>query len=105
VRLFMDRDAIVTVGGRFLSGFGISLPFMCIDFMVVGISQSFGMGKYALFFSFLRKAFFEIPFLLILNSCFQIYGIAYAQCCSEILMAAVASYVLWSLMKKTEKSS
>lgn len=104
IRLFMDNDEIVRVGGRFLSGFGISLPFMCIDFMVVGISQSFGMGRHALVFSFLRKAFFEIPFLLILNACFQVYGIAYAQCSSEILMAVIAGFVLLSLMKKTENS-
>lgn len=56
IRLFMDHDKIVKTGAWFLSGFGISLPFMCIDFMVVGISQSFGMGKHALAFKeLLRK--------------------------------------------------
>lgn len=100
VRMFMDNDAIVATGSWFLSGFGFSLPFMCIDFMVVGISQAFGMGKYALSFSFLRKLFLEIPFIFLLNGLFQVRGIAYAQCLTEITMAVVALAVQFSLLRK-----
>lgn len=100
VRMFMDNDAIVATGSWFLSGFGFSLPFMCIDFMVVGISQAFGMGKYALSFSFLRKLFLEIPFIFLLNGLFQVRGIAYAQCLTEITMAVVALIVQFSLLRK-----
>lgn len=99
VRIFMDNDVIVSTGAWFLSGFGISLPFMCMDFMVVGISQSFGKGKPALIFSFLRKVFLEIPFILILNAAAGVMGIAYAQCSTEIIMAVIAAFVLKSLMK------
>lgn len=100
IRMFMDNDDIVRTGAWFLSGFGISLPFLCIDFMVVGISQSFGMGKYALSFSFIRKLLFEIPLILILNTLFKVMGIAYAQCSTEILMAIVAVFVQRALLKK-----
>lgn len=102
IRLFMDNNDIVATGARFLGGFGISLPFLCIDFMVVGISQSFGMGKHALVFSFLRKLAFEIPFIILLSHFFGLFGMAYAQCSAEILMACVALFVLAGLMKKTE---
>ena len=102
VRLFMDNDEIVRTGAWFLSGFGISLPFMCVDFMVVGISMAFGMGKPALIFSFLRKAFLEIPFILLLNMVAGVMGIAYAQCSTEIIMAIIAFFVQWSLLKKTK---
>jgi len=101
IRLFMDNDEIVRTGARFLGGFGISLPFLCIDFMVVGISQSFGMGKHALLFSVLRKLAFEIPFILILSRCFGLFGMAYAQCSAEILMAIIAMVVFAGLMRKT----
>lgn len=100
VRIFMDNDSIVTTGAWFLSGFGISLPFMCIDFMVVGISQAFGMGKPALIFSFLRKLVLEIPFILLLNQLAGVMGIAYAQCAAEVIMAMVAFCVQYSLLKK-----
>lgn len=100
IRFFMDNDEIVRTGAWFLSGFGISLPFLCIDFMVVGISQAFGMGKPALVFSFLRKVFLEIPFILILNHLAGVMGIAYAQCTTEIIMAIIAVFVQISLLRK-----
>lgn len=90
IRMFMDNDEIVKTGAWFLSGFGISLPFMCIDFMVVGITMAFGMGKYALAFSFIRKVFLEIPFIVFLNMHVGVKGVAYAQCSTEIVMAAIA---------------
>lgn len=99
VRFFMDNDEIVRTGAWFLSGFGISLPFMCIDFMVVGITQAFGMGRPALVFSFLRKVFLEIPLILILNAAAGVMGIAYAQCATEIMMAVIALFVQRSILK------
>ena len=105
IRFFMDNNEIVKTGAWFLSGFGISLPFMCIDFMVVGISQSFGMGKPALIFSFLRKLFLEIPFILFLNSVAGVLGIAYAQCATEVIMAIVAFFVQLSILKNRVNQS
>lgn len=102
IRSFMDNNEIVITGAWFLSGFGISLPFMCMDFMVVGISQAFGMGKHALVFSFLRKAFLEIPLIFLLNSFAGVKGIAYAQCSTELAMAIIAGFVLIGLMKKAK---
>lgn len=98
IRMFMNIDEIINIGGWFLSGFGISLPFMCFDFMVVGISQSFGLGKPALVFSFLRKIFFEIPLILGLNYLVGIRGVAYAQCLTEIFMFVVAFFVQKKLL-------
>lgn len=105
VRLFMDNDAIVKTGAWFLSGFGISLPFLCIDFMVVGISQAFGLGKPALIFSFVRKLALEIPFILLLNKWAGVMGVAYAQCSTEVIMAIIAVFVQMSLLKGLKKST
>ncbi len=102
VRIFMDNDNIVTIGAKFLSGSALGLPFMCIDFIVVGISQSFGIGKCALIFSFLRKAFLEIPFQFIFSAIFGLYGLAYTQLAGEFVMAVIAIFVLKHLMAKTQ---
>lgn len=99
IRIFMNNDEIVRTGAWFLSGFGISLPFMCVDFMVVGVSQAFGMGKPALIFSFLRKLFLEIPFIMLFNAAAGVMGIAYAQCVTEIIMAIVAFCVQKAILK------
>lgn len=105
VSLFMKNDEIVTIGSRFLKGFGLGLPFMCVDFVVVGISQSFGMGRHAFVFSILRKAIFEIPFILIFSKVFGLYGLAYSTCCAEILMSIIALIVLKKLLDHANKSS
>ena len=100
VRMFMENEEIVTTGAGFLRGFGLSLPFMCIDFVVVGVSQSFGFGKYAFVFSILRKAVFEIPFILIFSRIFGLYGLCFCVTCAEFLMSVIALAVLRKLLKK-----
>lgn len=102
VRFFMDNDSIVKIGTRFLQASALGLPFMCVDFVVVGISQAFGMGKYALVFSFIRKAFLEIPLLFVFSSIFGLYGLSYTQLAGEMVMAVLALCVLKHLMKKTD---
>lgn len=99
VRIFMNNDEIVSIGSKFLIGCGLSLPFMCVDFVVVGISQAFGFGRYALLFSVLRKAVFEIPFILIFSKTIGLFGLAYSSCCAEILMSIIAFFVLKKLLK------
>ena len=104
IRFFMDNNEIVSVGARFLSGFGLSLPFLCMDFMAVGVSQSFGYGKHALIFSILRKLAFEIPLIYVLSASFGVYGLAYAQCLAEFMMAVISIFVMKSLMQKAKMS-
>lgn len=105
VGFFMNSEEIISIGSRFLKGFGLSLPFMCVDFVVVGISQSFGFGRHAFVFSILRKALFEIPFILIFSKAFGLFGLAYSTCCAEILMSIIALFVLKKLMKEMNYSS
>lgn len=95
----MDNEEIVKIGAKFLKGFGLGLPFMCVDFVVVGISQAFGMGRYAFVFSIFRKALFEIPFILLFSKVFGLFGLAYSTCCAEILMCLIAIIVLKKLIK------
>ncbi|MDY3131613.1 MAG: MATE family efflux transporter [Treponema sp.] len=104
VRMFMDNDNIVTIGARFLIGTAISLPFMSFDFVTVGISQSFGIGKVALVFSFLRKAFLEIPFIFLFSHLFGMYGLAFPAVGAEFIMSIIAFVVLVKILNnlKTE---
>lgn len=98
VRIFMDNDNIVSIGSFFLIGTALSLPFMSLDFITVGISQSFGMGKVALVFSFLRKVFLEIPFIFLFSHVFGMYGLAFPAMGAEIVMSIIAVFVLFKLL-------
>lgn len=103
IRLFMNNPDIIEYGTRFLRGFCIGLPFLCMDFVAVGVFQAAGLGKNALIFAILRKGVLEIPALFILNALFPLYGLAYAQFTAELILATAAIVVLIRLFRKLER--
>ena len=105
ISLFMKNETIIQYGSSFLRGMSAALPFLCIDFLAVGVFQACGFGKKSLFFAILRKIILEIPMLLILNALFPLYGLAYAQFTAEIVLATAAVIVLIRLFKDLEKQS
>ena len=94
VNLFMENESIVAYGSRFLRGFCLGLPFLCLDFIAVGVFQAVGMGMKSLIFAILRKIVLEIPALFVLNRLFPLYGLAYAQFFAELILAIIAIIVL-----------
>lgn len=103
IALFMKNETIVAYGTRFLRGFCLGLPFLCVDFLAVGVFQAVGMGKEALIFAIMRKIVLEIPALYILNALFPLYGLAYSQFVAEVVLAVAAVLVLGRLFKRLEK--
>ena len=105
IGLFMDNTVVVEYGVRFLRGFCLGLPFLCMDFLAVGVFQACGMGRNALLFAILRKIVLEIPAIYVLNWLFPLYGLAYSQLVAEVFLAIAAICVLASLFKKVEARS
>lgn len=104
-RMFMDNETIVAYGSKFLHGFCLGLPFLCMDFIAVGVFQASGLGKNALLFAILRKIVLEIPALVILNYLFPLYGLTYAQFTAEFILAIAAIIVLIRLFQKLEANT
>lgn len=104
-RMFMDNEQIIAYGASFLRGMCLAQPFMCVDFLAVGVFQATGMGKQALIFAILRKVVLEIPALFILNWLFPLYGLAYAQPVAEVILAIAAVVTLSHLFKRLETSA
>lgn len=100
VRMFMQNEEIVAIGAKFLRGFCLGLPFLCIDFLAVGVFQAVGMGRESLVFAILRKIVLEIPALFLLNWIFPLYGLAYSQFVAELVLAVVAVIVLGRLFRR-----
>ena len=98
--MFIDTPSVVEYSTAFLRGMCLSLPFICMDFLAVGIFQSCGMGKKSLIFAILRKIVLEIPAIYILNHFFPLYGLAYAQTTAEIILSIIAVIVLINLFRK-----
>lgn len=100
ISLFMKNEAIIAYGTRFLRGFCLGLPFLCMDFLAVGVFQAVGMGREALIFAIMRKIVLEIPALYLWNYLFPLYGLAYAQFTAEVVLATAAVIVLARLFKR-----
>ena len=100
ISLFMENEAVVVYGTRFLRGFCLGITFLGIDFLSVGVFQALGFGKYALAFAIMRKIVLEIPALFILNWLFPLYGLAYAQCIAEIVLSICAVVILRHIFRK-----
>lgn len=100
ISLFMDTESIVSYGSSFLRGLCFGLPFLCMDFLAVGVFQACGMGKEALIFAVLRKIVLEIPAICLLNVLFPLYGLAYSQLVAEVILSIAAVVVLGRLFRK-----
>ena len=105
VRLFMDNESIIEYGSHFLRGMSIAGPFMCMDFLAVGVFQAVGFGCDALIFAIFRKIILEIPALWVLNRLFPLYGLAYAQPFAEAVLSVVAFFTLARIFKKAEREN
>ena len=99
-KLFMDNEQIIAYGTRLLRGFCLGLPFLCVDFITVGVFQATGMGYFSFFFAILRKIILEIPILYVLNRLYPLYGLSYAQFTTEVILSIVAVTVLVRLFRK-----
>ncbi|MCD8370660.1 MAG: MATE family efflux transporter [Clostridiales bacterium] len=86
VALFMDNKEIITHGTHFLRGFSLSIPFLCLDFLAVGVFQALGRGRSALVFAILRKIILQVPALFILDYLFPLYGLVYSQFVAELVL-------------------
>ncbi|MDO5444917.1 MAG: MATE family efflux transporter [Eubacteriales bacterium] len=103
ISLFMKTESIVSYGTDFLRGFCLGLPFLCVDFLAVGIFQAVGMGKESFLFAVLRKVALEIPALYILNKIWPLYGLSYSQLCAELVLAVAAVFVLKKLFRRADE--
>ncbi len=102
VRLFMDNPEIVSYGSQFLKVMCLGTTFMMIDFTVVGVFQSLGMGKNALIFAILRKVVLEIPLLFLMNAVYPLFGLPYASLITEIVLAAAAAVMLRRILRANQ---
>ncbi|MCQ2596459.1 MAG: MATE family efflux transporter [Treponema sp.] len=104
VRMFLDNDIIVNYGKNYLRLMSTAIPFLCMDFLAIGIFQACGFGKYALFFAFLRKIILEIPAIILLNYLIPVYGIGCSQTVAEVGMCIASIFLIKKVFKKIAES-
>ena len=103
ISMFMKNESIVAYGAAFQRGFCFALPFLCIDFLALGVFQSCGMGMKSFVFAVVRQIVLEIPALFVLNWLFPLYGLAYAQFVAELILGTIAVVVLVRMFRRLER--
>ena len=103
ISMFMKNESIVAYGAAFQRGFCFALPFLCIEFLALGVFQSCGMGMKSFIFAVVRKIVLEIPALFVLNWLFPLYGLAYAQFVAELILGTIAVVVLVRMFRRLER--
>ena len=103
ISMFMKNESIVAYGAAFQRGFCFALPFLCIDFLALGVFQSCGMGMKSFIFAVVRNIVLEIPALFVLNWLFPLYGLAYAQFVAELILGTIAVVVLVRMFRRLER--
>ena len=103
VEFFIKTPEVIEYGAVFIRSMCIGVPFLAMDFIAVGVYQSFGKGTLALFFAIARKVVLEIPAIFILNKIWPLYGLAWAQTCAELILGCVALIVLKKMFDRLLK--
>ena len=102
---FIDDAATVAYGSAFLYGMSLSVPFLALDFLAVGVFQAVGRGSLSLLMALMRKAVLEIPALFVLNAVWPLYGLSCAQLFAEICMAGFGAWLLLRLIRRIESGT
>mgnify|MGYP003291416495 CR=1 FL=1 len=103
--LFIDNALVIAYGSSFLKGMVLAMPFLCMDFLAVAMFQSCGKGTLSFVFAVLRKIILEIPAILFLDKLFPLYGLAYSQLVTEIVMAIIAFYSIQQFFKRIREKT
>ncbi len=104
IRLFIDNDAVIRYGVSFFQALIIAVPFLVLDFLVVGVCQAIGRGLTSLIFAILRKVVLEIPATVILNAAAGVSMLAYGAFAAEFVMSVICTCTLLRIMKKFKAS-
>lgn len=104
IRWFMDDPQVVSYGSVFLRLHAFSTPFMAIGFMVIALYQGAGNGRPALLLSLFRKGLLDIPFMIILNRYYPMYGLMAVQPIMDVFNAIFAIFLYFVFWKKETNS-
>jgi putative efflux protein, MATE family len=100
ISLFIKNPETVKMGGKFLVGLCVGLPFYCFDFIAQGVFQASGLGHYALAFTLMRNTLLQIPMIILMKIMFGLYGIAYSYLITEFVLGILGIILIRRLLKK-----
>ena len=99
ISIFIRDAATVALGSDFLRIRALATIMMFLSFIYVYFFQALGQGRTALFLVVMRWFMINIPMLFLLNILFGMYGLAWSQLVSDILVAFL-SWLIYNRYRK-----
>lgn len=103
-RCFINNDATVAYGRRFLRIISLACPTTALNFLAIMVFQATGKRAQPLLLSLLRKGSLDIPLMLLLNALAGISGIVWATPIADVLALMVSAALLLPYLKRLTSS-
>ena len=100
MRFFIDDTATVALGSDFLRIRVLATIMMFLSFIYVYFFQALGRGRIALFLVIMRWLMINIPMLFLMDLLFGLYGLAWSQLISDVIVAFLSWLIYHSYRKK-----
>ena len=98
--IFIDHQETVQIGSDFLRARTLATPFMFMAFHIAFILLAINHGKVTFKLSVIRQIFLYIPILYVMDYCFGMYGLVWAQLISDIITDVISFIWLHKIFRK-----
>jgi Na+-driven multidrug efflux pump len=100
IHFFINDEATIEAGARFLHAYLFALPVMGIQMTIMVTFQALGKPALATIVSLGRQCLFFIPLLYILDAFFSFGGFVYSQPIADGCTAAIALFLVRGVLKE-----
>jgi putative MATE family efflux protein len=98
IQFFINDEATVDAGVRFLNAYLFALPVMGVQMTIMVTFQALGKPVLATIVSLGRQCLFYIPLLYILDGFFGFRGFVYSQPIADVCTAVIALFLVRSVL-------
>lgn len=103
-RLFIDDEATVAFGQRFLRVICLTCPTISVTVMMITVFQAAGRKLQPTLLSLLRKGGLDVPFMFLMNALMGVSGIAWATPIADLLAMLTAAAMFVPFWRKLNLS-
>ena len=103
IRIFIGDPATVALGTVFLRIRALATIMMFLSFIYVHYFQALGQGRTALFLVVMRWLMINIPMLFLMDRIFGMYGLAWSQLVSDVIVAFLSWVIYRVAMRRINR--
>ena len=98
--LFIRKEETSTLGASFLRIACLAVPLTSVNFLISYTLQAMGKGVQSAALTFCRQGLVNIPFLILMNFIFGLYGMIWTQLVTECIMLPVSLGMYWVTFRR-----